>query len=98
MDTNMYTDDHCYSTVITKRKICDTCNYKDALIKSYVVKLTNLSGHVRVLRIKIKKDTNEIKPLSWRNVKSDNKMNFYTGLSSIKLFNALQCYIAGTLY
>jgi len=97
--SSMYTDapyrdiaspassDHCYSAV-TERK-CDACTYKDTLIKSYITKVSHLTRKVRLLRMQNRKKAKKIKPLSWSNIKSDKKMNFYTGLSSILLFNAL---------
>ena len=55
---------------------CMTCKDKDALIKS--------------LQIKIKlRSTRQGQHFSWKKIETDQKMNFYTGLSTISTFSVL---------
>ena len=64
---------------------------KDNLIKSYVKrvgileqKIRNIRHHKQLLKIK-----NDQVTFSWKKFKNDKKMNFYTGISSVLLFNTL---------
>ena len=68
---------------------CQSCHYNDVLISSYKNKLEQLTRENRLLKrerfLKKSKDM----PFSWTFVKTDKKLNFYTGLSSIELFEAV---------
>jgi len=98
--------EHSYCTFTRNSIKCYSCDYKDALINSYKKKLEALTKQNRLL--KRGKLLNESKhtPFSWKFIKTDKKMNFYTGLSTIKLFEAVYnllspyfprlCYWRGT--
>ena len=80
--------EHSYCTRNNPIK-CESCDYKDVLINSYRKKLEQLARENRLLkREKILKKSKHM-PFSWTFIKADKKMNFYTGLSSIKLFEAV---------
>ena len=80
----------------TKTKKCESCEYKDQLIEEYRkrLKLNKAVIHVLTkenLSLKVEKHRKDknCKPFSHKYIKTDKKMNFYTGLQSIKLFETL---------
>ncbi|XP_057290859.1 uncharacterized protein LOC130613547 [Hydractinia symbiolongicarpus] len=78
--------DHSYT--ISSPPTCESCKDKSEMIKSLVSKVNSLTVQVKKYRGKafeIVKNTT----MTWRIIKSDSKMNYYTGLSSIMLFNTL---------
>ena len=91
--------EHSYYTRNSPIK-CKSCDYKDVLIHLYKKKLEQLKRENRLL--KSAKLLKKRKPFSWTLTKTDKKMNFYTGLSSVKLFevvyNLLLHYIPILLY
>lgn len=83
--------DHSYIASVADSGKCETCVDKKNLIQSYVKQVELLTQEVTYLKKLNKREKLLCKdsPLSWRKIKSDKKMNFYTGLSSILLFKAL---------
>lgn len=72
--------------------VCLPCNDKRCLIMSMGKKLTALTNQVKTL--KLYQQQNNVKcrtqtVMSWKKIKTDKKMNFYTGLSKIEVFNAI---------
>ena len=68
---------------------CLTCQDKKEVIKSLVGKVNNQDGQITNLR-KVGLSTHGGRsPFSWTKIKTDAKMKFYTGLSSVKLFHEL---------
>ena len=80
--------DHSYCAAGETLK-CNTCTYKDSLIASYNNALQRLTKENQKLKREKLLRTNSNVPFSWTKIGSDRKMNFYTGLSSIKLFEAI---------
>ena len=79
---------YCMSNY-SKHAKCQSCDYKDTLISSYNQRLQRLTRENRFLkREKLLKESKHT-PFSWSFIKTDKKMNFYTGLSSVKLFEAV---------
>ena len=92
--------EHSYCTRNNPIK-CESCDNKDVLINLYKKKLEQLTRENRLLkRAKLLKSKHM--SFSWPFIKTDKKMNVYTGLSSIKLFeavyNLLSLYIPRILY
>lgn len=83
--------DHSYCrTPTTDTRIdCESCNFKGALIISYNKKLQRLTKENRRLKRETLLRANTKVAFSYTMIKTDKKMNFYTGLSSIKLFEGL---------
>ena len=75
-------------------KSCDACTDKSSLIDSLVT-------HINYLNLQVKAHLSN-KNFTWRCIKTDKKMNFYTGITSIALFNAvfmlLKPYVATISY
>ena len=71
-------------------KKCEDCVSKGHLVNSLVKKLNTLSIRVNKLqqRDKLYNSTRSTN-FTWRKIKSDQKMNFYTGISTIELFQAI---------
>ena len=81
--------DHSYIKTPNSQVCCHTCSDKSNLIESLVDK-------INMLNLKIKRGNrvnmfNSVKSsvFTWRKIKTDLKMNFYTGISSINLFNVI---------
>ena len=66
---------------------CAKCDDKSSLINSLVNKVNKLT--IQVKKAKRANILNTNSAFSWRKIKTDAKMNFYIGLSSIALFNVL---------
>ena len=65
---------------------CEKCIDKENLIESMVRKINRLTLKVKqATREKLTKSST----FTWRKITNDKKMNFYTGLSSIVLFNTV---------
>ena len=79
--------DHCYNKTPTKH--CAACEDKSHLIDSLTTKLNSLT--LRYKRANREKVFSRVKGsiFTWTKIKTDAKMNFYTGISSIKLFNII---------
>ena len=67
----------------------ESYDYKDVLINSYKNKLKQLTRENRLLKREKFLKKSKYMPSSWTFIKSDKKVNFYTGLSPIKLFAAV---------
>lgn len=79
--------DHSYLAT-PQSKPCQKCKDKDNLINSLVGKVNKLSAELkRASREKMFKTKSSF--FNWRNIKTDAKMNFYTGIQSIAMFNTL---------
>lgn len=79
--------EHSYSATSSTSK-CLTCNVKGALIKNYVTKVKNLDQKVKKLKHAVRQlqtRNEKNKPFSVKHIKTDAKMNFYTGITSIKI-------------
>ena len=68
---------------------CSSCFKKDELIKSYESKIDRLTRQLNYLRSTNKKLSETSKPFSHNDIKTDEKMRFYTGIESILLFQTL---------
>lgn len=81
--------EHSYCSVPSSTTTirCSTCEDKTLLIKSYVKKVNRLTKQCKKLKIKQNKNTKQ--KFSWQLVNTDEKMNFYTGISSIAIFNVI---------
>lgn len=80
-----------YSTneVELDAETCLKCKEKDQLINSYRTKIDRLTRKLNYLRTANKKIGESSKPFSIDNIKTDEKMRFYTGIESIILFQTL---------
>ena len=80
--------DHSYTIVTPQTKLCQKCNDKTSLINSLVDKVNKLSIQTkRATRDRMFNCKNSL--FTWRKIKTDAKMNFYTGIQSIAMFNVL---------
>ena len=66
-----------------------TCQGKKEVIKSLVGKVNNQDDQITKLRKGGLLTYGGRSPFSWTKIKTDAKMKFYTGLSSVKLFHEL---------
>ena len=93
--------EHSYCTRNSPVK-CESCDYKDVIINSYRKKLEQLARENRLLKHEKFLKKSKHMPFSWTFIRAGKKMNFYTGLSSIKLleavYNLLSSYIPRLLY
>ena len=81
--------DHSYISLTPHSSMsCLKCNDKSTLINSLVNKVNKLSLQIKKAKREKLLNSNS-SAFSWRKIKSDAKMNFYTGISSIALFNVL---------
>ena len=76
--------DHCYYSTT-----CVDCKKKNVLIAHQKQDFDNLKTKFNKLKVSYKKDTKTTKPFSIVDIKTDEKMNFYTGITSIENFNAI---------
>ena len=67
---------------------CHSCETKDHLIQALNRKVALLTLQARKLKQKAFQKP-KTPPFSWTTIKSDFKMNFYTGITSIDIFNAI---------
>ncbi|XP_065650924.1 uncharacterized protein LOC136079134 [Hydra vulgaris] len=79
--------DHTYSLSLPQLNYCTSCEYKSSLITSYVSKVNSLTNQLK--KSKIKQTVKLKQKFSWRLVNNDKRMNFYTGISSIAIFNVI---------
>ncbi|XP_065650954.1 uncharacterized protein LOC136079160 [Hydra vulgaris] len=79
--------DHTYSLSLPQLNYCTSCEYKSSLITSYVSKVNSLTNQLK--KSKIKQKVKLKQKFSWRLVNNDKRMNFYTGISSIAIFNVI---------
>ena len=77
--------DHSYCS-IQSSKVCKVCVDKSNLIESLVSKVNVLTLTCQKLKRQKLFDSVKHSVFTWRKIKTDAKMNFYTGLSTIKLF------------
>ena len=80
--------EHSYFSLPSNSR-CETCTDKSMLPTSYVKKINALTQQVRRLKREKLLSSSRKSTFSWRHIKSDAKMNFYTGISSIAIFNVL---------
>ena len=78
--------DHDYAKGVETAE-CPGCLSKRQLVKSMANKIKCLSNQVKVFKLRQQSTTKG--NMSWRKIKTDAKMNFYTGIPSIAIFNAL---------
>ena len=82
-------------------KDCDICTDKSELINSLVSKVNSLTLQVKKLKHG-KQFGMRSSSFTWRSIKTDAKMNFYTGITSIIIFNTifmlLQPYVSSMFY
>ena len=81
----MPVSDHLYCSIQTS-KVCKLCADKSNLIESLVSKINALTLTCQKLKCQNLFDAVQSSVFTWRKFKTDAKMNFYTGLSTIKLF------------
>ena len=95
-------NDHDYS-VSEKQTSCSTCEDKGNLITVLVSKINKLTLENNKLRRYARiKSFSRSSSFTWKHIKTNAKMNFYTGISSIPIFNMLflliQPYIINLIY
>ena len=91
--------DHDHPYISADSKQCEACNDKNTLLDSYRKKVESLNKEKQDLKAQIAKMGEEIKsskltilgqkPFSTKFIKKDADMKFYTGIQSIKMFNAI---------
>ena len=74
---------------------CLSCQDKREVIKSLTKKMASMS--VEIKHLKSRKETYENKNFTWKKIKNDKKVLFYTGLPSIQAFNKLFSLIEPSL-
>ena len=77
--------EHSYTSSNPREK----CISKSVLIKSLTRKVNNLTLQLRNAKREKIYNANSNSVFCWRKIKTDKKMNFYTGISSIALFNVI---------
>ena len=85
--------DHQYSTMwssisFEQQLSCSSCQTKDALIKSLGRKINHLNKEISMLK-KDKLLKSQRPKFSAKDIKTDAKMNFYTGISTIFVFETI---------
>ncbi|XP_065671815.1 uncharacterized protein LOC136089687 [Hydra vulgaris] len=80
--------DHSYCS-IQSTKVCKVCVDKSNLIESLISKVNTLTLTCQRFKRQIFFDSVKSPVFTWRKIKTDAKMNFYTGLSTITLFESL---------
>ena len=80
--------EHSY-TFTSSSKPCESCESKSNLIDSLVGKINALT--LKQKRTKVAARTNVFKSsdFTWTKIKTDKKMNYYTGISSVLIFNTI---------
>ena len=72
---------------------CNNCVVKSEIIQQYIkqhlAEVRSLRSRVKSLQQNLQKETERFTPFSVKFIKNDSKMNFYTGITSIKLFDAV---------
>ena len=76
--------DHYYCSENVKE--CGSCKFQKHLAKSYRTKIYCLNKHIKKLSVN---NAVKINMFSWRDIKTDEKMNFYTGITSIAIFEKI---------
>ena len=79
--------DHTYCKTDESRR-CAGCDSKGHLIHSLVGRINSLSLEVKKLHQR-RRRLGHSTPFSWKKIKNDSKMNYYTGISSIDLFEKI---------
>ncbi|XP_057310236.1 uncharacterized protein LOC130648217 [Hydractinia symbiolongicarpus] len=79
--------EHSYfSSSLTQQ--CEGCSYKKNVIDSLVSKINMLTLQVKTAnRVKVFNTKKSV--FTWRKIKTDQKMNFYTGIVSIAMFESV---------
>lgn len=77
--------DHAAYSLPPNKPPCLACKDKDELVKSL---------QKRIASLKLKNSKQKQPLFNWKKIKTDQKMNFYTGFSSISLFSAVFTLIA----
>ncbi|XP_057297669.1 uncharacterized protein LOC130628703 [Hydractinia symbiolongicarpus] len=79
--------EHSYfSSSLTQQ--CEGCSYKKNVIDSLVSKINMLTSQVKTAnRVKVFNTKKSV--FTWRKIKTDQKMNFYTGIVSIAMFESV---------
>lgn len=82
--------EHCYVSAPGQKK-CMSCEDKSNFISSLVRKVNSLTlQNQRMIKTqRVKAFTERSADFTWRKIKTDSKMNFYTGIASILAFNAM---------
>lgn len=84
--------DHDYFSSSKNSEKCIGCNVKTSLICLYQKKVNNLNKQVKQLKRSLQREklqSQEKKPMSINDIKTDKKMLFYTGLENIALFQII---------
>ena len=72
---------------------CHNCSAKDKIILQYIKQhlseVRRLKSRIKTLQLNIIKSKEHSKPFSFKFIKKDSKLNFYTGITSFELFDAL---------
>lgn len=73
-------------------KRCENCIVKKSMVESYVKKVNKLTKQLNNLKQCLRKEkvkNEKMKPFTTASITTDEKMNFYTGITSIAMFNAI---------
>ena len=75
-----------YSYCFREKKSCDQCNEKAVFIEKYKKKVQDLTKKLsKLVRVTYSKGIKSSKPFSIEEIKTDEKTNFYTGITAICL-------------
>ena len=91
----LHQTDHTYhATQQSKKEYCLSCSTKSSLISSYQTKLNTVTKNLRQLKSAMraemaKKNVTLRQPFSVKFITCDEKMNFYTGVTSIAMFEGI---------
>ena len=80
-------EEHSYC--FREKNSCDQCNEKAVFIEKYKKKVQDLTKKLSKLRVTYSKGIKSSKPFSIEEIKTDEKMNFYTGITSISNFETI---------
>lgn len=94
--------DHSYCSK-TRLKKCENCIYKGHLIEALSLKIKQLNAQNKKLRkVKLFEKGPNRTAFSIKDIKKDSKMNFYTGITTVKgfhaIFNLLEPYLEDIVY
>lgn len=68
---------------------CDECFAKETLVGKQKGKINKLCKQLKQVKIAYKKECQTSKPFSIADIETDQKINFYTGITSLILFESL---------
>ena len=77
------------ATISSISKDCKSCSIKKTLVETQNEEIHKLCNRLKQVKIAYKRECQTAKPFSITDIKTDEKLNFYTGITSIDLYETL---------